>query len=142
LFATPERRLKPVVGPLGVRLSPQSLRDEMSGPTTIGFVSLTLLSLASEAAKRDILGERTRLAYGGLKEKIAAWANSDATILEEIHIPDSRRRRIIDPIELRPSDDCVTVRSMACAPAERCARTCFADRWESACADWKRSTLN
>ncbi len=88
------------------------------GPTTIGFVSLTLLSLAATAANRGILGERTRLAYGRLKEKIAEWANSDATIFDEIHIPDSRRRRIIDAIELRPSDDHLAARSMASILAE------------------------
>ncbi len=90
----------------------------MSGPMTIGFVSLTLLSLASTAAKRGILGERTRLAYGTLKETIAEWANSDATIFDEIYIQDSRRRQIIDAIELRPSDDQLTVRSMASVLAE------------------------
>ncbi len=90
----------------------------MSGATTVGFVSLTLLSLASEAAKRGILGERTRLAYGWLKEKIAVWANSDATVFDEIYIPDSRRQRIIDAIESRPSDDRVTVRNMAQALAD------------------------
>ncbi|CAJ0891853.1 hypothetical protein AMST5_04169 [freshwater sediment metagenome] len=90
----------------------------MKGPTTIGFVSLTLLSLASEAAERGILGERTRLAYVRLREKLAAWANSDATIFDETHMPDSRRRRIIDAIELCPTDDRGTVRSMARALAE------------------------
>jgi phosphoribosylaminoimidazole-succinocarboxamide synthase len=81
-------------------------------------VSLTLLSLASEAAKRGILQEKTRLACGRLKEKIAAWANSDVTIFDEIYMPDSRRRWIIDATELRPRDDLVTVRSMASALAE------------------------
>jgi hypothetical protein len=90
----------------------------MSGGTTVGIVSLTLLSLAAEAAKRGILGERTRLAYGRLKEKIAAWANSDAAVLDEVYLPDSRRRRIVEAIELRPSDDRVTVRSMARALTE------------------------
>ena len=53
-----------------------------------------------------------------MKEKIAGWANSDATIFDEIYIPNARRRRIIDAIELRPSDDRVTVRSMASVLAE------------------------
>ncbi len=90
----------------------------MGAPATIGFVTVTLLSLVSEAAARGILGERTRLAYGRLKEKVAAWTSSDATIFEENFFPDLQRKRIIDAIELRPSDDRVTVKSLASALAE------------------------
>lgn len=90
----------------------------MSGATTIGFVSLTLLSLVSTASRRGILGERTRLAYGRLRAQIADWADSDATIFDEIQMQDSRRRWIIDAIELRAKDDRVSVRSMATLLAE------------------------
>ncbi len=90
----------------------------MGGATTIGFLTVTLLALASEAAKRGMFGERTRLAYSRLKEEIADWSNSDVTVFDEIYISLARRRRIADTIELRPSDDRVTIRRMARALAE------------------------
>lgn len=89
-----------------------------SGATTIGFLTVTLLALASEAAKRGMLGERTRLACSRLKEKIVDWSNSDAAIFDEVYISDARRRWIMDAIELRPSDDRLTIRGMARALAE------------------------
>jgi hypothetical protein len=90
----------------------------MGGPTTIGLHTVTLLALASESAKRGILGERTRSAYARLREKVAAWANSDAAALEEVHIPDLLRSRIIDTIEVRPKDDRLAIRNMASALAQ------------------------
>lgn len=90
----------------------------MTSQSTIGILIVSVLALASEAAKRGILGERTRIAYGGLREKIAAWSNSDATILDVVYLSDSRKRRIIDAIEIRPNDDRVTIKSMASALVE------------------------
>ncbi|GLI95364.1 hypothetical protein [Methylocystis echinoides] len=90
----------------------------MGRETTIGMLIVTLLALASEAAKRGILTEGTRLAYGRLKEKIVAWSDSDTSIFDEFYTRESGRRHIVDAIEVRPSDDRVTVRSMASALAE------------------------
>ncbi len=90
----------------------------MDSATTIGFLIVTLLALASEAAKRGMLGERTRLACSRLKEKIADWSNSDVAVFDEVYISDARRRRVMDAIELRPSDDRATIRGMARALAE------------------------
>jgi hypothetical protein len=90
----------------------------MRDQTTIGYLTLTLLGLTSEAGKRGILGDATRRAWARLKENVAAWSSNDAEVFDDLNMPASLRRRIIDAIELRSIDDRVTIRSLTGALAE------------------------
>jgi hypothetical protein len=90
----------------------------MSDSATIGFLAISALALASEAAKRGILGENTRIVYHRLEEKIAAWSNSDAAALADVYMPGARRRRLVSTIEALSPDDRVKIKSMASALVE------------------------
>ncbi len=87
----------------------------MSGSATIGFLAISALALTSGAAKRGILGENTRVAYGLLEEKIADWANIDAAVLDELIMREARGTRIMSAIEAQSVDDRATIKNLASA---------------------------
>ena len=65
----------------------------MVDPVTIGACASTVLSMASEAALKGLIGEAAKDAYKALKEKIAKWAAPDIEALEKK--PDSAARQAV-----------------------------------------------
>lgn len=71
----------------------------MTGPTTIGSLSVMALALASDAATRGILQESTRVAYFQLRENIRQCVDEDDPLLEQLGLSPNIRARVSLAVE-------------------------------------------
>ena len=85
----------------------------MSDPVTIGAMASLVLSMASEAALKGVVGEAAKDAYKALKSKIAHWAAGDVEALERNPTSTPRRAVIAEAIDQLPEAEKISVKALA-----------------------------
>jgi hypothetical protein len=90
----------------------------MNGSATIGSLCVLALIIASDAANRGILGEKTWEAYLRLKEKVGQCIDDEESLLEQLGLSMTKRTRVSSAIEHKPPEFRTKIKTLASALIE------------------------